>query len=441
MAELEVLYTSVFARNLAAEEKTVVNRGGARSSKSYSIAQLLICKGTEGEHNILVTRKTMPSLKMTAYPLITGLIKAYGYYDDACHYQSSPCHYQLGKTTFWFVSVDEIDKLKSTEFDIIWMEEANEYTWQEYIVLKLRLSGKPAPGERNHIYLSFNPVDQNHWIPTKLIPQPDVLEIVSTYRDNPFLDQDYVNMLLGLREEDPNYFKIYAEGEYGSVEGLVYSNWDTRAIEGAPDDVYYGLDFGFNNPTALIEIAEKDKELYLSEKVYQNKLTTEDLLVMMAAGGVAKKAKMTADSEDPKAIEEIFRADYNIHPAEKGPGSVRRGIDLCKRKRIHINPSSVNLIKEFKAYKWKTDKNGNPLDEPVKFLDHGMDATRYGVQGVGDAGTRFSFGRLKMTPAQAEIKAPGGIVIIPANDPNFKQKVVEATRQDGESVADALKRL
>lgn len=395
MAELNVQYTNVLARNMAATERTIVNRGGARSSKSYSIAQMLILKGTTGEHNILVTRKTMPSLKMTAYALIIGLLKAYGYYDEACHYQSSPCHYRLGKSTFWFVSVDEIEKLKSTEFTDIWMEEANEYTWQEYLILKMRLSGKPMPGERNHIYLSFNPIDKNHWIPTKLLIQPDTKEIVSTYRDNPFLDQDYLDMLLALKNEDPNYFQIYTEGKYGSVTGLIYSNWDTRGLEGSPDDTYYGLDFGFNNPTALIEIAEKDKEIYLSECIYQAKLTTADFLILCAERKIKKNAKITADSEDPKTIEEIFMAGYNIHPAVKGKDSVRRGIDLLKRHKIHINPTSVNLIKEFQGYKWKQDKNGLPLDEPVKFNDHGMDATRYGIQGVKDVADPMIFVRSK----------------------------------------------
>ncbi len=384
--KITVYFTNVFERTWAAIEKTIVNRGGARSSKSHSIAQLLVIKGTQGKEDILITRKTMPSLRMTAYPLIIGFLKEWGYYDEANHYMSSPCHYKLGKTTFWFVSVDEIEKIKSTEFNRVWMEEANEFTWAEYLILKLRLSGKPRPGERNHIYLSFNPINIHHWIPTKLTPQSDVKEIVSTYRDNPTLDEDYKNMLLALKEEDPNYFLIYAEGEYGSVEGLIFSNWDIRALEGDPDVVYYGMDFGFNNPTALIEIAEKDKEIYLSEVIYQNKLVTsspnpdqDTLLKRMNDSGIIKTAFISADSEDPKTIEEIYQAGYNIHPAVKGPGSVRRSINQLKRRTVHINPYSVNLIKEFQGYKWKVDKNGNILDAPVEFNDHGIKATQYGV--------------------------------------------------------------
>lgn len=384
MAKILAGRTNVFDRTLAAQEMTIVNRGGARSSKSFSIAQLLIHRALKSKHVILVTRKTLPALKMTALALIISLLKEWGYYNENSFYQSSPCYYKLGQSIFWFVSTDEVEKLKSTEFTDIWMEEASEFTFQEYLVLKMRLSGRAAPGERNHIYLSFNPIDAHHWIPTKLLLQPDVIEIQSTYLDNETLDPDYVKMLLALKDEDPNYYKIYALGEYGSVEGLIYSNWDIKEIDGAPDDTYYGLDFGFNNPAALIEIAEKDKEIYLTEKIYRVKLTTSDIIDLLAENGISKKSTMTADSEDPKTIEEIFMAGYNIHPAVKGKDSVRRGIDLLKRHKIHINPASVNLIKEFQAYKWKMDKNGLPLDEPLKYNDHAMDATRYGIQGVLD---------------------------------------------------------
>lgn len=383
--------TTVYERTLAAQEKTVVNRGGARSSKSYSIAQLLIEKATNTPRAILVTRKTMPSLKMTAYKLIIDLLKDYGYYKEERDWQTAPLHYCLGPSTFWFCSLDELTKIKSTEFTDIWMEEANEFTWQDYLTLKLRLSGKVPEGDRARIYLSFNPMDAAHWIPTKLCRQPDVLEIVSTYLDNPFLTQDYIDTLLALKEEDPNYYKIYALGEYGSVEGLIYQNFNFQELPGDPDYVCYGLDFGWNNPTVLIEIAIRDQELYLRELIYQSHLLTsspdpeqETLLTKMADLEIDSNAVITADSEDPKTIEEIYTAGYNIQPVSKERGSVRRGIDLVKRRKKHIHPASVNLAKEFQAYRWKVDKNGNVLDEPVKFLDHGMDAVRYGVQGVED---------------------------------------------------------
>jgi phage terminase large subunit len=175
LRDIEV--TTVYDRTLAAQEKTVVNRGGARSSKSYSIAQLLIEKATNTPRAILVTRKTMPSLKMTAYKLIIDLLKDYGYYKEERDWQTAPLHYCLGSSTFWFCSLDELTKIKSTEFTDIWMEEANEFTWQDYLTLKLRLSGKVPEGDRARIYLSFNPMDAAHWIPTKLCRLPDVLEI------------------------------------------------------------------------------------------------------------------------------------------------------------------------------------------------------------------------------------------------------------------------
>lgn len=385
--KLRVGVTTVFERNLACAETTIVNRGSARSSKSYSIAQLLVMFATSQEHkNILITRKTMPSLKMTAYKLIIDLITEYGYYNKDNHSKTSPFTYKLGTNTFWFVSIyEEPQRIKSTEFNYIWMEEANEFTYTEYNTLKLRLSGKVNPGEKNHIYLSFNPIDAHSWIPMKLLPQKEVVEIHSTYKDNPFVEPSYIPILENLKEEDPNYYKIYALGEYGSAENLIYHKYDFKMLEEGiePDDVYYGQDFGYNAPAVLLEVARKNGELYLRELLYQSHMTNVDIIDFMKdVPELTDNKQIWADSEDPKTIEEIFQSGFNIIPITKGPGSVARGIDLCQRQKFHIHPDSINLIKEIQAYKWKQDKNNNVLDEPVKFNDHAMDALRYVVSGM-----------------------------------------------------------
>ncbi len=123
----------------------------------------------------------------------------------------------------------------------------------------------------------------------------------------------------------------------------------------------------------------KDDELYVREMIYQTNLTNQDLINKMISDDINKKIPMYADSSEPDRIEEAHRAGFNILPAKKGKNSVFDGIDTLKRYRIHIHEEDINYIKEHRSYKWKEDKNGNVLDEPVKFNDHAEDGVRMAV--------------------------------------------------------------
>jgi len=377
--------TEVFEKNLAARAQTVINRGGARSSKSYSLAQLLIMKLNNEENKVIgICRKTMPALRMTAYRLFIDLLKEYGRYSVEYHNRSEN-RYDWGKNRVYFFSIDDPEKIRSTEFNYIWMEEAAEFTLDDYMTLKLRLSGKTTSNERNQIFLSFNPSDSNSWIRTKLLQMDDVEEIHSTYKDNPFLPKDYIKTIEKLKEQDKMYHKIYALGEWGFLENKIYTNYqvitdmDYDRFQGG--ETIYGLDFGFNNPTVLVEIKIGKEDAFIRQKIYDTGLTTPEIIAKMEARVVDRRKFIFADSEDPKTIEEIYRAGFNIIPAEKGQDSVRNGIDIVKRFKLKLSNDSPDVIKEIENYCWKKDKNGNLIDEPVKFNDHAMDAIRYAIAG------------------------------------------------------------
>jgi phage terminase large subunit len=68
---------------------------------------------------------------------------------------------------------------------------------------------------------------------------------------------------------------------------------------------------------------------------------------------------------------------FNIKPAQKGPDSIKNGIDILKRHKLHVTKDSINLIKEFNNYKWVTDKDGNKLNKPIDMFNHALDAVRY----------------------------------------------------------------
>lgn len=377
--KLQIKVNRIFSLTAAAENTVVINVGGARSGKSYAMAQLLIMRAVNMPGiNIAITRKTMPALKMTALRLVLDLIKKYGFYKSAA-YNKTENYYILNKSRIQFFSLDDPEKIKSSEFNYIWLEEANEFNYQDYLILLTRLSAPSTQGKQNQMYLTLNPSDANCWIAKKLLPQKGISIINSTYKDNPFLSKEYIDTLLSLKNYDSNAYNIFALGQWGSNDKMIYQNW--QAIEDEPtdyDEVIWGLDFGFNNPTALVKIYIKDKIFTTKEYLYKTGLTNSMLIEELYKIIPQEQRNQTiyADSAEPDRIAEINRAGFNIKPALK---AVLCGIMAVKATGINITKDSPNFIKEIQSYCWKCDLNGNTLEEPVKFSDHALDAMRYAI--------------------------------------------------------------
>jgi phage terminase large subunit len=373
--------TVVFHWNKMSDQQVVINRGGARSSKSYSIAQLLIeWFFSIPDIRILVLRKTQPSLRLSCVPLIYSIIGTYGLRGRIGESKQdknimSPCGGLIH-----FGGLDDPEKIRSSEWNVIWCEEATEFEYDDFINLKLRLSA-PAPSDfRNRIFLSFNPVDENHWIRTKIIANnsEDFGEIQSTYKYNPFLSDDYIKTIESLELQDRNYYRIFTLGEWGRLDHVIYSNWDS--IKFLPDGGFaYGLDFGYNVPTALVKLSIDGRDVSIDEKLYRTQLTNSALIAQLSSiipESERGNAPIYADVAEPDRIREIREAGFWCVEADK---SVKPGIDYVKSCRLHITDGSDNILKEVKGYSYRTDRNGNVLDEPVKFSDHTMDAIRYAV--------------------------------------------------------------
>ena len=372
MKKKEVEYTVVFDKLFKAEHPIIVCVGGARSSKSYSVAQLLIKRMLEENNkNFLILRKTRPSLKLSAYKLFMDLIKDYGIFkrDDL---NMSDLIYRYKTNYIVFTSIDDPEKIKSTDWNYIWLEEANEFSYDDFTILKLRLSTKTDT--MNQMILTKNPVDEMGWIHQRLEKEPEVTIIKSTHKDNPFLSKKYRKMLNDLKNIDQTFYKIYTLGQYAQLTNQIYTNWDIIPFPGTFEETIYGSDFGYNNPNALIEIGIKDNEYYLTERLYETHMTNQDLIGKLKEMIQPRNSTIIADSAEPARIEEIKKAGFDIHPADK---SVKDGIDFVKSHKLHVNKDSTNLINELRGYKYKEDKNGNVLEDPVKFRDHLMDAMRY----------------------------------------------------------------
>lgn len=380
----QVQVTRVYERNLDSEKPIVVNVGGARSTKSYSILQLLVQKFvSEPRKTILIARKTLPSLRLTAYSVFVNLLKDYGYYKHCIHNKTDrTIKYQIDPgdesctTTVYFLSIDDPEKIKSTEFNYAFLEEANEFTFNDFFITWTRMSGATPEDQPNKLFLALNPNDEFSWINQKLPDWDDVEFIHSTFKDNPFLSEKYIKILTDLEFIDDALYQIYALGEYAELSDIIYRNYIEASCEGIFDDEWYGMDFGFNHPTALVWLGMRDGKLHVKELIYETQKTNGEIIDLMNELDIDTRTPIYADSAEPARIKEIYNAGYNIHPAEK---KVDDGIDSVKRHRLHIDPSSANLLKERKTYKWMKDKNGNVLDMPVKFNDDGMDAMRYGI--------------------------------------------------------------
>jgi len=394
----KIKVTDVFGWLCRTTERINLLVGGAGSSKSYSVAQNLLRKFFEEKDiRILVVRKTTPSLRITAYHLILDLLKEYGWL-SYCSLNKTEMTLICGSNEMLFKGLDDPEKIKSAEFNYIWVEEATEITLEDYRQLNLRLRRK---GKLNQIFLTCNPISALHWIKVELADKQKIAINHSTYKDNPFLDEVYKQQLEDLINQDVNFYKIYTLGEWGVLKNIIYEGWKSYGniseYGKQPQEISYGIDWGYESPAALVKVYWFDGDKVIWEEViYQKKLTTPEFIELAKERLVEdieedKKEEVLrqeihrefyAGTDEPASIQQFYDAGFNI---QKARTDVRDGINFCKSHLIGI--IGTNLIKEVQGYKRKEDKNGNVLEEPVKFMDHGMDGGRYGTYSrVGSLG-------------------------------------------------------
>ena len=369
--DLNIQATEVFQRNWDADTRFIANIGGSRSTKTYSILQLLIVKALESEEPLVISivRKSMPSMRISVMRDFFDILKSLDLYNVELHNKTENT-YQLNNTLIEFFSIDDAQKRRGTKRDILFVNEANELSWEDFFQLNIRTT--------QQVFIDFNPSEQ-FWFNENLQSRDDVTIIHSTYKDNPYLNDDQINEIERLQHTDLQYYQIYALGQFAGALDLVYSYTlvDHIPVEQAKL-VALGMDFGFtNDPTTLVEVWQWNDAVYLNELIYERNLTNQDIADRLSEYEVDKYIEIIADSAEPKSIEEIRRYGFNIKPATKGPDSILNGIDILKRNRIHITKQSTNLIKEINNYKWITDKNGNKLNKPVDMFNHALDAVRY----------------------------------------------------------------
>jgi phage terminase large subunit len=285
-----------------------------------------------------------------------------------------------GTNWLHFGGLDNPEKVKSSNFSYIFMEEATDFTFNDYMILKSRLRTPVKDKLRNQMILSFNPIDENHWIKADLVDKKgDVEEIHSTYKDNPFLDEDYILDLEATKTQNLNFWRIMALGDWGRLENLIYNNWDMDCLVFPSEiPIIYGVDFGYNAPSVLTKIGYTETDVWEEELIYKKHLNNSQFIseIKRNIPNSLRNRPIYCDSAEPDRISELRSAGLNAKPAIK---KVKEGIDLVSRMRVHVLNTSNNIIKEKSSYTWKLGRDKKPIDEPVEFNDHAQDAERYAI--------------------------------------------------------------
>jgi phage terminase large subunit len=351
-----------------AQKRIIALQGGTRSSKTYNTLIWLIAHALTDWKNktISVVRQTLPALKATAERDFFEILDALGLYNEL-HHNKTDRLYKLGSNLFEFFSCDENQKVRGRKRDVLFCNEANELNESTYKQLAFRT--------KEFVILDYNPSEEEHWIYDKILTDSRTAFYKTTYKDNPFLEPAIVKEIEVLQHTDQHLWQVFGLGERGYSTAKIYTH--TQYFENyiLGSERILGIDFGFNNPTAVVQVDIKDSEFFVRELLYKDKMTNNDLVSFLSGLGLSRNILIYADSAEPNRIEELRRAGFSVELAQK---DVKTGIDFCTAQSIHIHKESVNLQKEIKAYKWK-ESNGKILDEPVKYLDHALDAMRYAI--------------------------------------------------------------
>lgn len=372
MKLLNLKGTVVLEKNLNASTRIVVNQGGTRSSKTYSLAQLIILKALQSKGKVYtICRKTLPALKSSAYRDFFSILESHNLYNPDRH-NKSDLTYKLNDNLIEFISVDMPDKVRGRQRHILWMNESTEFSREDFVQLSLRCT--------ESIYLDFNPSDPYSWIYDSVINRDDCTFIKSTYLDNPFLPEETIKEIERLRELDSNYWTIYGLGDMAQPTETIFRQFEiANSVPEEATLIALGMDFGYSNdPTAIAEVYKINDDLYINELLYSKGLTNQDIAQKLREFNITRQTEIIGDSAEPKSIEEIHRLGFNIKGAKKGADSINMGIDVLRRFKLHITKNSVNAINEFKYYKWLVDKNGHVINKPAtNQADHLLDAIRY----------------------------------------------------------------
>lgn len=359
-----------FIENNISDKRIIALQGGTRSGKTYSAIQWIIRQAMNYKGlTISVVRSTLPALKASAMRDFVDILTTLNLYSEGNHNMSENT-YTLNGNTIEFFSVDNEQKLRGRKRDLLFVNEANEITIEQWRQLLFRTTGR--------VIIDYNPSMFDSWIYSDVLTRPDCGLIITTYKDNPHLSESIIREIEALKNSDPEYWKVFGLGERGQLRDLVFDNWEQ--VNSIPEDatiISHGMDFGFtNDPTTLVAVYKQDGKIWIDEVLYRTNMTNNDIGNFLKSINFERK-ELVCDSAEPKSIEELRLQGFNVHPSIKGPDSIKIGIDILKRYKLMVTKRSTNLIKELRAYTWDKDNTGTYTGKPIDYMNHAIDSLRY----------------------------------------------------------------
>ena len=361
--------SNVFDENIKAYNAAsplIINQGGTRSGKTYSILQLLFLIAVNSKHKLIISivSRALPHLRLGAMRDFEAILEDYGINISDVKNETKTL-YKIGNSVVEFFGADSQAKVHGPARDILYINECNFIKQKIYEQLAIRTKGT--------IFLDYNPTSR-FWVHDEVIPNENHTLIKSTYKDNNFLTLAQINRIES-KQENENWWRVYGLGEIGILEDAIFTNWRYGEFDNSFPFVY-GLDFGSNDPDALVKVAinNKLKIIYVDEVFYDNNLTTNTLLSMVG-DKVSKDNIIYADSSGRRTIMDMQAVGINVKKVRKYSGSILDGIRLMQDYTIVITSNSYNIEKELMAYRWLDNRAKVPIDAD----NHAIDALRYAV--------------------------------------------------------------
>lgn len=367
--------TTAINKILACKRRIKGVQGGTSAGKTFGILPVLInkCASTPGLE-VSVVAESIPHLKRGALKDFKKIMLSTGRWFDK-YFNRTDSKYMFPNGSYIeFFSADNDSKLRGARRDILYMNECNNMSFHAYTELASRT--------KSDVYLDWNPT-ASFWFHNELQNDHDVDFIILTYLDNEACPQSAIDFILKAKAKAStsnfwsNWYDVYGLGKVGSLDGVVFDNWNT--IDILPGEAKYlgsGMDFGYtNDPTTLIDCYRYDGKIILNEVIYRTGLLNNDIAKLSKKDDLRRF--IYADSAEPKSIEEIKRNGIIIKGAAKGKDSINYGISLLQEHELVVTKSSTNLIKELRNYTWDKDREGNKLNKPIDNFNHAIDAVRY----------------------------------------------------------------
>jgi len=390
-----------------------VCKGSRASKKSKTTALWFITNMMKYPGaNLLVVRKVFRTLKDSCFTELKWAINRLGV-QAYWEVKESPLEMTYTPTgqKIYFRGLDDSLKITSITVEVgnlcwMWIEEAYEIMNEaDFDMLDESIRGEVPEGLFKQITLTFNPWNEKHWIKKRFFDDadnPDVMAKTTNYLCNEWLDAADLRVFEQMKKNNPRRYKVAGLGDWGIVEGLVYENWEEKAFDHRTAEFQkehpnirsaFGLDFGYtNDPSALFcGLVDVEKaEIYVFDEMYKKALTNKMIYQNILGMGYAKE-KITADSAEPKSIDELRELGlYSIKAARKGKDSINNGIQFIQGFKIYVHPRCVNFLTEIGNYTWDVDKTGSKLNKPIDDFNHLLDAMRYALEDILK-GETFSF--------------------------------------------------